>query len=97
MLCRPSGQIVGALVATLFCELREWLSTPQPPGEGPSHDGPIREKFAKKSANFIYFVWPQSEVGAQTALLLNAFVKYAVNLAFALHGLAHFPIVFKLI
>ena len=31
-------------------------------------------KLATVAEGFIYFVWPQSEVGAHTALLLNAFV-----------------------
>ena len=48
------------------------------------------EKIATIAGGFINFVWPQSEVGAQTALLLTAFGWFAVNLAFALHGLAHF-------
>ena len=46
-------------------------------------------KIVTIAGGFIYFVWPQSEVGAQTALLLNTCVEFAVNLAFALQGLAH--------
>ena len=54
-------------------------------------------KLATVAECFIYFVWPQSEVGAHTALLLNAFAEFAVNLAFALHGFAHFYIPFAIL